>query len=162
MNISAIVAMGKNREIGQNNKLLWRIPDEMTHFKNLTMGSCLIMGRKTYESIGRPLPGRETIILTSDLYYKAPGCHVVQSREEAIQRAERLGAKEVFICGGEMVYNTFLPLIKTLHASVIDWEGQADAYFPEIESDQWKVAVTSEHPPKEGNPSWRYHKMLRQ
>lgn len=162
MNISAIVAMGKNREIGRHNKLLWRIPEEMTHFKNLTMGSCLIMGRKTYESIGRPLPGRDTIILTSDLYYKAPGCYVVQSREEALRQAERLGAKEVFICGGEMVYQSFLPFIKTLHASIIDWQGEADAFFPSIDCEEWQVQESAEHPSREGSPAWRYKKMLRQ
>ena len=131
-----IVAMGKNRVIGQANQLPWRLPADLKYFKRTTMGKALIMGRKTYDTIGRALPGRKNIILTRDESYQAEGCLVVHSVESALKEA---GDGEVMIIGGGQLYQQFLPLAERIYVTQIDSEFKGDTFFPTLNNSQWAV-----------------------
>lgn len=130
--VSAIAAIGKNRELGTKNRLSWRIPEDFRRVKELTMGHPLIMGRKTHESIGRPLPGRTSIVVTRDADYAAEGCIVAHSLEEALAEAREIHKEEIFIFGGAEIYKLALPYTDRLYLTLIDDEdAEADAFFPE-------------------------------
>ena len=128
--------MGNNRVIGQANQLPWRLPADLKYFKSATMGKAMIMGRKTYETIGRPLPGRKNIILTRDKSYQAEGCLVVHSVESALKEA---GDGEVMIIGGGQMYKQFLPLAGRIYVTQIDSEFEGDTFFPTLNNNQWDV-----------------------
>ena len=115
--ISLIAALGKNGVIGNENKLIWNIPSDMKRFREITSGKSVVMGRKTYESIGRPLPKRKNIILTRDKNYKAEGCIVVHSLENALKEA---GDGEIMVIGGAQIYSEFLPIAHRLYLTIID------------------------------------------
>lgn len=135
MNIIAIAAIGKNRELGTKNRLSWRIPDDFKRVKEITMGHPLIMGRKTFESIGRPLPGRTNIVITRDTNYVAKGCLVVNSLEEALKKAREI-EEEVFIFGGAEIYEQAMPYTNKLYLTLInDKDSEADAFFPDYADD---------------------------
>jgi dihydrofolate reductase len=140
MIVSAIVAMGKNREIGLNNQLLWRLPADLKMFKERTLGHALIMGRKTYESIGRPLPGRTTLVVsrstTSSDYPE--GVEAFKSLEACLKYGEEQGFSEVFVCGGGEIYQSSVKCLEKLYLSQVDYEGKADTYFPQLEQSEWK------------------------
>lgn len=139
--VIAIAAIGKNRELGQKNQLSWRIPDDFKRVKELTMGHPLIMGRKTFESIGRPLPGRTTIIITRDESHVAEGCLVVRSLEAALETARSIDTKQIFIFGGAEIYQLALPFTDRLYLTLIDAENPgADAFFPEFANEFTEVA----------------------
>ena len=104
MKISQIVAISANRAIGKDNDLIWRLPADLKHFKNITMGHCMLMGRKNFESIGRPLPGRITIIVSRDITYKIEGCHTVNSISDGVELAKSLEETELMIIGGGQIY----------------------------------------------------------
>jgi dihydrofolate reductase len=141
--ISILVAVAKNRVIGINNTLPWHLPADLKHFKALTMGHHIIMGRKTYESIGRPLPGRTTVIVTRNAALKVAGCLVAHSLQEAI---ELCGNNEkVFIVGGAELYAQALPLADTMYITEIQQEVQGDAYFPEFNRDEWQEVAREVH-----------------
>ncbi|MCK5510059.1 dihydrofolate reductase [Candidatus Parcubacteria bacterium] len=131
--LSMIVIVGKNREIGYKNKLLWDIPEDMARFKKLTSGHVVAMGDKTFESIGKPLPNRINIIITKDKNYKVPeGCFVAHSIEEVKTKAKELDTKgETFIIGGGTIYKLFLPLIDKLYITEVDDAPEADTFFPD-------------------------------
>ncbi len=131
--ISIIAALGRNREIGAKNALMWHIPGELPRFKKITMGHPIIMGRKTFESIGRPLPGRSNIVVTRDTSFVREGVIVCGSIEEAIERAsESEGSNEVFIIGGGQIYEQALKFTDKLYLTLVDQEyPEADAFFPE-------------------------------
>lgn len=132
MKISIIAAIGKNRELGKDNKLLWHIPEDMQRFKMLTSGHVVVMGRKTFESIGRPLPNRKNIIITRDRAYKAGSCIVVSSLEEALQKGKEMDKEEIFIIGGSQIYTQALLLTQKLYLTIVDSTRlDADTYFPE-------------------------------
>ncbi len=136
--VSLIAAMGKNREIGRNNKLLWSLPPDLTHFKELTRGRPVVMGRKTFDSIvavrGKPLDsGRTNIVMTRDRTWSHEGAVAVYSIEEALSCARRHG-EYIFVIGGEQVYREALPYANELCLTKIDASAQADAFFPEYES----------------------------
>jgi len=132
--ISAIAAIGKNRELGRTNDLIWRISEDIKRVKQLTMGHPLIMGRKTYESIGKPLPGRTTIIVTRDPNFRAEGCVVVHSLEDALKQAREIETEEIFIFGGAQLYEQALPIIDRLYLTIVDAEDPtADTYFPDYD-----------------------------
>ena len=133
--ISIIVATGRNREIGAKNKLLWKIPEELKRFKEITTGHPIIMGRKTFESIGRILPNRTNIIITRDSSYLAEGGVVTHSLEEAIKKGqESEGGEEVFIIGGAQIFEQGLDLADKLYVTLVDAEfPEADSFFPEYE-----------------------------
>jgi len=134
--ICAIAAIGKNRELGTKNQLSWRISDDFKRVKALTMGHPLIMGRKTYESIGRPLPHRTNIIITRDQNYVAEGCVVVNSIENALTEARKVDNEKIFIFGGAEIYKLALPYTDRLYLTLIDDEDpKADAFFPDYMTD---------------------------
>lgn len=134
--VSGIAAIGRNRELGKHNDLSWRIRADLTRVKELTMGHPLIMGRKTYESIGHPLPGRTMIIVTRDETYRAPECVVVHSLSEALAHAHSIDQEELFIFGGAQMYQEALPFIQKLYLTRIEAEDpNADVFFPSFEED---------------------------
>lgn len=147
--ISIVVALDKNRGIGLKNGLPWTLPADLRHFKEVTMGHPIIMGRKTHESIGRALPGRKNIIITRNEGYVAEGCEVVHSLEEAIALA---GAGEVCIIGGGEIFVMALPMAQKLYVTEVDHVFSADVYFPEINPDEWKVVSRDSHKADEKNP----------
>ena len=131
--ISIIVAVAENLAIGRNNALLWHIPEDMKHFRELTTGHVVVMGQRTYESIGRPLPNRTNIVVTDDPNFQAPGCEVLSSLEEALAFAREHESEEVFIIGGGMVYRQTLPLVDRLYLTVVKVSPEADTFFPNYE-----------------------------
>ena len=141
---SIIVAIGKNREIGKKNKLLWHIPEDLKNFKKITTGKTVIMGRKTFESIGRPLPNRKNIVLSKNgdkELVKEKGIEIYQNLEDLISHYKNF-QEEIFIIGGEQIYKEFLQKeqVSRLYISYINFSDlEADAYFPEINYDNWKM-----------------------
>ena len=129
MKISIIVAMADKRVIGHDNRLPWHLPADLKHFKATTMGKPIIMGRKTWESIGRPLPGRTNIVVTRDPRYTADGCVVVHSIDAALQACS--GNEEVMVIGGAEFYRQVLPEASTLYLTLVHDEFEGDALFPE-------------------------------
>ena len=148
--ISLILAMDRNRVIGKNNRMPWRLPADLAYFKNITLGSTVVMGRKTFESIGKPLKGRKNIILTRDKEYIQEGCQIVNSIEEALEEIKK--KEETFIIGGAEIYSMFLPFAKKLYITYIDHEFQGDTYFPEIDDEEWKVISRTPGEKNEENP----------
>ncbi len=128
MLVSLIVAMAKNRVIGRDGQLPWHVPSDLQRFKTLTMGHVLLMGRRTFESIGRPLPGRRTIVISRNSEYNAPGCEVVSSIEAGLQSAGN--AAELFICGGADIYCQTMLLAERIYLTEFDAEMIGDCYFP--------------------------------
>ena len=151
MIISFVVAMSKNRVIGKNNSIPWKMPADMKHFKELTTGKPVIMGRKTYESIGKPLPNRTNIIITRDQNYKAENCIVVHSVDEALKASE--GSAEVMVIGGAQIYKEFLPKANKIYLTLIDADFEGDAYFPEYNVKEWKETAYEEHERDADNPN---------
>jgi dihydrofolate reductase len=141
--ISMIVAMARNRAIGKDNELLWHLPDDFKHFKQTTMGKPILMGRKTYESIGKPLPGRENIVITRNENFIESGVTIVNSIEAALQASKRY--EEVMVIGGASFYEQMLPLAQRLYITVVQQTFAADAFFPEINLDDWTIIEHSEH-----------------
>ena len=141
--ISLIAALGKNRVIGNENKLIWNIPEDMKHFRQLTSGKSIIMGRKTFESIGKPLPNRTNIIITRDKTYRADGCVVVHSSEEALSAAK--GSEEIMVIGGAQIYAEFLPRAHRMYLTLIDHDFEGDAYFPKYNDGKWKIIHKEDH-----------------
>lgn len=150
MIVSIIVAMDKNRVIGKDNKLPWRLPRELQYVKKTTMGHPIIMGRKNYESIGKPLPGRRNMILTRKNNYSAEGCEIVHSVEDVFKMCE--GEDEIFIFGGEQIYRLFLPYTEKLYITRIHNEFEGDTFFPEIDWNEWKEVSSFQGITDEKNP----------
>ncbi len=147
--ISIIWAMGKNNALGCKNRMPWYLPADFAYFKKVTLGKPVIMGRKTYESIGKPLPGRKNIIITRDMDFRPEGCIAVNS----IDGAKAYAAEgEAFIIGGAEIYRAFLPLAHKLYITEIDQAFEADTYFPEINYSQWKLVSSRQGPRDEKNP----------
>lgn len=139
MKLSSIVVVGKNREIGFKNQLLWDLPEDMARFKKLTTGHTVIMGDRTFESIGSALPNRKNIVITLNKNYKAPNCEVVNSVEESVECAKKISDKnEAFVIGGGTIYKLFMPLIDRLYVTEVDDAPEADTFFPDY-SDFTKV-----------------------
>jgi len=144
MKISLIAAMSENRVIGINNAMPWHIPEELKHFKQLTMGKPMIMGRKTFDAIGRRLlPGRKTIVLTRDQDLDVTGVTVAHSIAAALQAAGDV--PEVMIVGGSGVYQEFLPLAHRIYLSVIPQQYTGDAFFPELDRNVWHLISQDQH-----------------
>ena len=150
MIISFVVAMGKNKVIGKNNSLPWTMPADMKHFKDLTSGKPVIMGRKTFESIGKPLPKRINIIITRDKDYDAQNCTVVHSIDEALEAAKN--ATEVMVIGGAQIYKEFLPKANRMYLTIIDADFQGDTYFPKYDVTEWEETAYEEHEKDAENP----------
>lgn len=143
MRIAIIAAMARHRVIGIRNTLPWHLPEDLQHFKRLTMGHHIIMGRKTYESIGRPLPGRTTVIVTRDAGFAQAGCLVAASLEQALALCE--GDAEVFFVGGAQIYAQALTLADRLYLTEIDAEYEGDAWFPAFDRGQWRETARERH-----------------
>ena len=140
--MSAIAAIGKNRELGKRGDLIWRIPDDLKRLKALTTGHVVIMGRKTYESIGRPLPNRTNIIVTRNPDFTAPGCLVATSVPDALDLAREHETEEIFILGGADIYTQALPFTDRLYLTIVDaTDPEADTFFPDY-SEFTKVIET--------------------
>jgi len=150
MKISIVVAMAANRVIGRDNQLPWHLPADLKHFKQTTMGKPILMGRKTRESIGRPLPGRTNIVITRDENYDAPGCVVVHSIEAALQAA--LLQDEVMIIGGAEFYHQVLPRTDRIYLTRINEDFEGDTLFPELISSEWQEAGRVDCDADDNNP----------
>ncbi|PRY12699.1 dihydrofolate reductase [Pontibacter ummariensis] len=148
--VSIVVAAAENNAIGKNNDLIWYLPADLKHFKRLTMGHPILMGRKTYESIGKPLPGRTSIIITSQEDYKATGCIVVHSVEEAIQKGKALD-EDICIIGGANIYKQSLHLADTVYLTRVHGIFEGDVFFPDLKDQDWKVVEQEHHEPDDKN-----------
>ncbi len=162
MIISLIAAIGRNNELGKNNQLLWQMPADMKHFREITSGHPIIMGRKTFESIGRPLPNRQNIVITRDQNYLSHGVDVVHSLDEALRLTSALNGKrfeetqdeiEVFIIGGGQIYKEAISRANRLYITRVDVASEgADTFFPEIDPSVWIEASRIENSADEKNP----------
>lgn len=146
-----IAAMGNDRVIGKGNKMPWHLPIDLQWFKKTTLGCPIIMGRMTYDSIGRPLPGRLNIILTRNEQLLIEGCTVVTSLNDAIKAANNEDADEVFITGGAHLYNKFLQDADRLYVTLIEGEFEGDTFFPDYTQTQWNEIGRIENPADEKN-----------
>jgi dihydrofolate reductase len=146
MIISLLVAMGENRGIGIDNGLPWHLSTDLKRFKTLTMGHHLIMGRKTYESIGKPLVGRRMIVVTRDLEYHADGCLIAHSVEAALKMAEASGESEVFVIGGGEIFSQMIDLADRVYLTLVHAHVVADTFFPEIDALQWIQLEETNYP----------------
>jgi dihydrofolate reductase len=143
--IVVIAAVARNRVIGKDNRLLWNIPEDMAHFKSLTSGHTVIMGRKTWESLPprfRPLPGRRNIVISRQADYAAPGAEIANSLENALKLASTAAA--VFIIGGEQIYRQAMAVADRLEITEVDLEPEGDAWFPEIAAVDWEKTANTE------------------
>jgi len=148
MIVSIVVAISENHVIGKDNKLLWYLPNDLKHFKNITTGHTVIMGRKTYESVGKPLPKRRNIIITrQDITIE--GCEVVDSIEAAL--ALCADEEEVFIVGGAQIYKQSLHLTDTIYLTIVHKEFEGDSFFPQIAENEWKEIYREDYQSDEKN-----------
>ncbi len=160
MLVSIIAAMDRNRLIGNNNQLPWHLPADLAHFKQVTMGKPIIMGRKTYESIGRPLPGRTNIVLTRSADFQADGVVLEHTLEAAINSAGDV--EEVMIIGGGTIYEMALPIADRLYLTYVESAFEGDAWFPEFDLAQWQIIDEQAHQADENNSSdYRFVTYLR-
>ena len=152
--VSLIVAMAKNRVIGANNTLPWHLPADLKHFKTLTMGHHIVMGRKTYDSIGKPLPGRTSVVVTRNANYAPPGVVVVNSLESAISACA--DDEEIFVIGGAELYRQAIALADRIYLTEIDADIPGDAHFTELDRKLWQETGRVSHAPDEKN-LYHYH-----
>lgn len=153
MKLSMIAAMANNRVIGKDNKMPWHLPADLQWFKKTTMNSPILMGRKTYDSIGRPLPGRHNIIISRNNELLIDGCSVVNDLEEAIQVAsEDKHHDEIFITGGAHLYDAFLERADRLYLTLIDTDIEGDTFFPDYTRFNWKEAERLDNAADDKNP----------
>jgi len=135
--------MDQNRLIGKDNALPWKIPADLQFFKKITMSKPIVMGRKTFESIGRPLPGRQNIIITRDKSFSAEGCDIAWSTEQALELAA--DAEEIMIIGGANIYQQFLERADRIYLTLVQSEFEGDAWFPDIDLRQWQQLEKEDH-----------------
>jgi dihydrofolate reductase len=152
--LSLIVAMARNRVIGRDGQLPWRLPADQQRFKTLTMGHHIIMGRKTWESIGRPLPGRVSVVVTRNKAYAAAGATVVRSLAEALALAR--GDPEAFVIGGGELYREALPLAGRIYLTELEDDYPGDAFFPPLAQREWLAVQRERHPPQGAAPAWAF------
>ncbi len=145
MKLSIIVAVAENGVIGHNNQLIWHLPEDLKMFKRLTSGHPIIMGRKTFESIGKPLPNRTSIIITKNPDFQIEGCITVHSLEEAIEAANEIEENEAFIIGGAEIYRLALPFADTIYLTEVHHTFEGDTFFPAIDKDIWEEVNRTDH-----------------
>jgi len=153
--LALIWAMARNRVIGRNNTLPWRLPADLRHFRIITTGHPVVMGRKTFESLGRPLPGRTNIVLTRDPAYSPKDCLVAHTIDEALALAARhvtANAPLFFVIGGEDLYRQTLPIADRLYITLVDAEIDGDAFFPDIPLADWEETERETHAADDKNP----------
>lgn len=152
MQVSAIVAAARNRVIGNDdNQIPWYLSSDLKYFKRVTLGHHVIMGRKTFESMGRPLPKRTNIIVTRDPYYAVSGCLVARSLPEALGIAHDNDETEAFIIGGGTIYALSIPLLDKLYLTEVEAEPEGTVFFPELDLTQWELISSESHPADEKN-----------
>jgi dihydrofolate reductase len=142
LEISIIAAIAQNYGIGLNNQLLWHLPDDLQFFKKVTLNNAIVMGRKTYESIGKALPKRQNIVVSSNINFVAPGCVVVQNLQEAIKCAT---SNEVFIVGGATIYAQSMSIAHKMYITHVHHTCEADTFFPKIDDAIWKEVARENH-----------------
>ena len=150
--LSIIVAVAENGVMGSNNQLPWRLPDDLKHFKALSLGKPIVMGRKTFDSIGRPLPGRLNIVISRQPGLEIPGCRVVTSIDEAIaaaQPAPGMPATEIVIVGGAEIYRQVLPQVQIIHLTRVHADVPGDVVFPKLREGEWREVAKEYHPADE-------------
>ncbi|MCW8195737.1 type 3 dihydrofolate reductase [Proteobacteria bacterium 005FR1] len=156
MRISLIVALTDNRVIGRENKMPWHLPNDLKYFKRMTMGKPVVMGRKTFESIGKPLPGRTNVVITHQSGWRAEGVQVAHNVPEGLELATRLslidGSEEVMVIGGAQIYREVLPQAHRLYLTQIHTQIDGDAFFPEISEDEWQEVGREDHKADSANP----------
>ena len=143
MRIALVVAMARNRVIGRDNALPWRLPADLAYFKRVTLGHPVVMGRRTYESIGRPLPGRKNIVVSRNPQFLAPGCTVVHSLDAAWDAAA--GADKAFVIGGTTLFEETLPIAGVIHLTEVEAEVEGDTFFPEFDRAEWRETEVERH-----------------
>lgn len=150
--LSAIVAIALDGAIGKDGDLLWHLSADMKHFKSITMGHSIVMGRRTFESLPKgALPGRQNIVITRNPDFSAPGVTIAHSVEEALEKAEMPG--EVMIIGGAQIYRAALPMVQTIHLTRVEASfPDADTFFPELRPDEWEASPEERHDADERNP----------
>ena len=154
LRVAMIAAVAENNAIGINNKLPWYLPGDLRYFKAVTMGKPVIMGRKTFDSLRKPLPGRTNIVLTRDPDYQPEGVRVVDSLEKALKLAESIalieGVTEVMVIGGEQIYRQTLPQASRLYLTRVGQSFEGDAFFPTIEQAEWQETAREDHESDDG------------
>lgn len=145
MKLSIIVAVAENGVIGHNNQLIWHLPEDLKMFKRLTSGHPIIMGRKTFESIGKPLPNRTSIIITKNPEFQIEGCITVHSLEAAIEAANEIEENEAFIIGGAEIYRLALPFADKIYLTEVNHTFVGDTFFPEIDKEIWEEVNRTDH-----------------
>jgi len=145
MIVSIIVAASENNAIGKNNSLPWKLPNDMKFFKNTTWGMPVIMGRKTFESFSKALPGRMNIVVTSQQFWSAPDAEVVEGIPAAIEKATEANTNEIFIAGGGEIYKQALPLVDKIYLTRVKADIDGDVFFPELDPDEWELTNSDEH-----------------
>jgi dihydrofolate reductase len=150
MTLSCVLAFGENRGLGFGNKLPWHLPDDLKRFKEITRGHSVIMGRKTYESMGRLLPERKNIIITRDTSYKVEGAKIMHSIEEAIEEVKN--EEEAFVIGGGEIIKLALPYLDRMYLTHVEANFPADSFFPEIDWGEWRMVSEELHPKDERHP----------
>src|SRR5258706_9386132 len=151
MTISFIVAVSENNVIGEDNKLPWHLPSDMKYFKKKTWAMPVVMGRKTFEALGKPVEGRTNIVITRQTDWKAGGVEIKHSIEQAIVEATKLDAKEIFIIGGAEIFSAALPSADRIYFTLIHHNFEGDAFFPELKQEEWKLASKKDHEADEKN-----------
>lgn len=159
--ISLIVAMDENRLIGSNNQLPWRLPADLAFFKRTTMGKPIIMGRKTFESIGKPLPGRRNIVVTRDPAFSASGCDIAASIDAALSCCS--DDEEVMLIGGASLYQQTIALATAMYITRIHHRFEGDTWFPEFECNDWKIENQQDFDANQNNPfAYSFVKFVRE
>ena len=161
--IAAVVAIAENGVIGRDNQLIWHLPADLKHFKNCTMGHPMVMGRKTFDSIGKALPGRTTIIVTRDKNYPAPeNCLVANSVQEALEMGNKLDPEQVSVIGGEQIFAQTLHQTDRIYLTRVHHTFEGDTYFPEINEAEWQEIERQNFEPDEKNKyAYSFIKMAR-
>ncbi len=151
MTISLVVAAATNNAIGIKGKLPWSLPNDLKHFKNVTWGMPVVMGRKTFESLGKALPGRKNIVITRQSNWKAAGAVAVKNVEDALFLAKATDAREVMVIGGGEIFKTVFEKAKRIYLTRVDAEPEADTFFPMIDAKQWWLRSQKDHEADEKN-----------
>lgn len=152
MQISMIAAMAHDRVIGLDNQMPWHLPADLAHFKRVTLGKPVLMGRKTFESIGRPLPGRRNLVISRNPDYQADGVEMVSSVEVALARLQGEGVEELMVIGGGHLYAQLLPRADRLYLTRIDLAVEGDTRFPAFDDGRWQLVESEPHAADEKNP----------
>jgi dihydrofolate reductase len=160
--VAMIAAQSKDRVIGVDNSLPWHLPADLKFFKTMTLGKPVVMGRKTFDSVGRPLPNRTNIVITRQEGWAAEGVKVVGSVAAALRLAAEERPEEIMIVGGEQIYREVLPLADRIYLTEVDIDVEGDAKFPELSAEEWDREVLEEHPiDDEGRPAFRFTRLNR-